>query len=130
MDQTSPSPGPAAAPSAPAQPATIQYADFAKLDLRVGTIAEATSIEKSKKLLNLQVDLGTERRQILAGVKEHYTPEQLIGMQIVIIANLAPREVMKGEVSYGMLLAAHDPATGKVVVISPSQPVGAGGKVS
>jgi methionyl-tRNA synthetase len=109
---------------------TIQYDDFAKLDLRVATIIQAEAIEKSKKLIRLQIDLGTERRQILAGIKEYYPPEQLVGMQIIVIANLAPREVIKGEVSNGMLLAAHDPAAGKVVVLSPSQPVAPGGKVS
>ena len=97
------------------RPATITYDDFAKLALRAATIVEAASIEKSKKLIRLQIDLGNnERRQILAGIKEHYTPEQLVGRQIVVIANLAPREVIKGETSYGMLLAAHDAATGKV----------------
>src|SRR4051812_10436342 len=90
------------APSAtPTLPPTITYDDFAKLALRVATIVQAESIEKSKKLVRLQIDLGTERRQILAGIKEHYTPEQLVGRQIVVIANLAPREVIKGEMSNG-----------------------------
>src|SRR4051812_4512332 len=116
---------PAPAASAPQQPAptlaTITYDDFAKLALRVATIVEAVAIEKSKKLLRLQIDLGNnERRQILAGIKEHYAPEQLVGRQIVVIANLAPREVIKGETSYGMLLAAHDAATGKVILVAPS----------
>jgi len=112
-------------------PATITYDDFAKLALRVATIVEAAAIEKSKKLLRLQIDLGNnERRQILAGIKEHYSPEQLVGRQIVVIANLAPREVIKGETSYGMLLAAHDAATGKVILIAPSDAVGPGSRVS
>jgi methionyl-tRNA synthetase len=96
----------------------------------VATIVEAEAIEKSRKLMRLQIDLGTERRQILAGIKEHYTAEQLVGRQIVVIANLAPREVMKGEVSNGMLLAASDPATGKVIILSPSEAVAPGSKVS
>src|SRR3954470_21643592 len=96
-------PQPPAVTPAPA-PATITYDDFAKLALRVATIVEAVAIEKSKKLLRLQIDLGNnERRQILAGIKEHYAPEQLVGRKIVVIANLAPREVIKGETSYGML---------------------------
>src|SRR3954469_24003722 len=104
----------ASQPAAPAIP-TITYDDFVKLALRVGTVLEASAIEKSKKLLKLQVDLGNgERRQILAGIKEHYSPEQMVGRQIIVIANLAPREVMKGETSSGMLLAATDNATGKV----------------
>src|ERR1044071_3531990 len=100
-DPSPPPAAPAAAPApAPAAPvATIVYDDFAKVQLRVATILEAQPVEKSKKLVRLQVDLGTERRQILAGIKEHYTPEQLVGRQIVVVVNLAPREVMRGEVS-------------------------------
>ncbi len=111
--------------------ATIQYDDFAKIDLRVATVIEARELPKSKKLLALQVELSNgERRQILAGIKEHYAPEQMVGKQIIVVANLAPREVIKGETSYGMLLAAHDAATGKVIVMGPSEPVSAGSKVS
>jgi methionyl-tRNA synthetase len=123
---------PAAAP-APAQsgtaPATIVYDDFAKVQLRVATIVEAQPVEKSKKLMRLQIDLGTERRQILAGIKEHYTAEQLVGRQIVVVVNLAPREVMKGEVSNGMLLAASDLGTGKVILLAPSEAVAPGSGV-
>jgi methionine--tRNA ligase beta chain len=115
--------------AAPAVPATIVYDDFAKVQLRVGTVLEAQVVEKSKKLIRLQVDLGDERRQILAGIKEHYTAEQLVGRQIVVVVNLAPREVMKGEVSNGMLLAASDPATGRVIVIAPSEQVAPGSGV-
>jgi methionyl-tRNA synthetase len=111
--------------------ATIQYDDFAKVDLRVATVVEARELPKSKKLLALQVELANgERRQILAGIKEHYTAEQMVGKQIIVVANLAPREVIKGETSYGMLLAAHDAATGKVIVMGPSEAVSAGSKVS
>src|SRR5438046_8863988 len=91
----------------------INYDDFAKVQLRVATIVEASPIEKSKKLIRLQIDLGDQKRQILAGIKEHYSAEQLVGKQIVVVTNLAPREVIKGEVSNGMLLAASDVATGK-----------------
>lgn len=122
---TPPAPvSPAPAPPAPVAP-TIQYDDFAKVQLRVATVLKVEPIEKSKKLLRLQVDLGDEQRQILAGIKEHYAPEDLVGKQIVVVANLAPREVIKGEVSNGMLLAASD-ASGKVVVLSPSVTVSAG----
>src|SRR5262245_39947538 len=128
MDSQQPPTSPSETPTLPP---TITYDDFAKLALRAATIVEAASIEKSKKLVRLQIDLGNnERRQILAGIKEHYTPEQLLGRQIVVIANLAPREVIKGETSYGMLLAAHDAATGKVVLIAPSDVVLPGSKVS
>src|SRR5438552_3521912 len=115
----------------PDSPSTsiINYDDFAKVQLRVATIVEAAPVEKSKKLMRIQVDLGTERRQIIAGIKEHYAPEQLVGKQIIVVANLAPREVIKGEVSNGMLLAATDAATGKVIVLSPSEPVAPGSGV-
>jgi methionyl-tRNA synthetase len=114
----------------PAPIPTITFDDFAKVQLRVATVLEAAPIEKSKKLIRLQIDLGGEKRQILAGIKEHYSAEQLVGKQIIVVANLAPREVIKGEVSNGMLLAATDPATGKVTVMSPSEPVSPGSKVS
>lgn len=132
MEQNQPPQPPAAPTPAPVEAPvsnTIVYDDFAKVQFRVGTVVEATAIEKSKKLLKLQVDLGTEKRQILAGIKEHYTPEQMIGRQIVVVVNLAPREVMKGEISNGMLLAASDPVTGKVVVIAPSDVVAPGSGV-
>ena len=111
--------------------ATISYDDFAKLDLRVATVREAQPIEKSKKLIKMQIELaGGEMRQILAGIKEHYAAEQLVGRQIIVVANLAPREVIKGETSYGMLLAAHDAQSGKVVIMGPTEPVSPGSKVS
>lgn len=108
---------------------TIQYDDFAKLDLRVATVLECKPHPNADKLLVLQIDLGTEKRQICAGLRLHYQPEDLIGMQIIVVANLAPRQ-MRGEVSNGMLLAATDPATMKVIVIGPTGPVAAGSKVN
>src|SRR6476620_9468183 len=107
---------------------TIQYDDFAKLELRVATVVECKPHPNADKLLVLQIDLGGERRQICAGLRQHYQPEQLVGKQIIVVANLAPR-TMRGEVSQGMLLAATDAATGRVIVISPSEPVGAGSEV-
>ena len=115
-------------PDQPQAPTHIQYDDFAKVQLRVGTITEATPVEKSKKLMRLKVDLGDETRQILAGIKEYYTPEALQGRQIVVVVNLAPREVIKGEISNGMLLAASD-ANGKLCVISPSDVIAPGATV-
>ena len=81
------------------------------------------------KLLVLQIDLGGEKRQICAGLRQHCSPEQLIGKQIVVVANLAPRQ-MRGEISQGMLLAATDAASGKVIVVTPSEGTTAGSKVS
>lgn len=106
----------------------IQYDDFAKLELRVATILECRQHENADKLLILQIDLGTEQRQICAGLRNHYQPEELVGKQIVVVANLAPRQ-MRGQASQGMLMAATD-TDGKVIIISPSQPVAAGSKVS
>jgi methionyl-tRNA synthetase len=124
------SPNPATpAPPQSVPPAIIEYADFAKIQLRVATVIKAETIEKSKKLLRLQIDLGNEHRQILAGIKEHYAPDTLVGKQIIVVANLAPREVIRGEVSEGMLLAATDSATGNVIVISPEKPVAPGSGV-
>jgi methionyl-tRNA synthetase len=123
-----PTPGPQT-PPAPQAP-TITYDDFAKLDLRVATVLECKPHANADKLLVLQIELaGGERRQICAGLRQHYAPEQLTGKQIVVVANLAPRQ-MRGEVSQGMLLAASDPATNKVVVVTPLEGVAAGSKVS
>lgn len=124
---------PPSTPPAPATPApvsnVIQYDDFAKIQLRVGTVLECKGHPNADKLLVLQVDLGDEKRQICAGLKQHYQPEQLVGKQIILVANLAARQ-MRGEVSQGMLLAATDPQTGKVIVVTPSEPVAPGSKVS
>src|SRR5215213_2334546 len=108
---------------------TIQYDDFAKLDLRVATVLECKPHANADKLLVLQIDLGGEKRQICAGLRQHYEPEQLVGKQIVVVANLKPRQ-MRGEISNGMLLAATDSATGRVIIISPSEAVAPGSKVS
>src|SRR5438128_1501157 len=107
---------------------TITYDDFAKLELRVATILEAKAHPNADKLLVLQVDLGTEKRQICAGIRAHYPPEQLVGKQIVVVANLAPRP-LRGEMSQGMLLAATDQATGQVIILSPSAPCAPGSGV-
>jgi len=107
---------------------TIQYDDFAKIELKVATIIEAKVHPNADKLLVLQIDLGDEKRQICAGIKTHYTPEQLVGMQIIVVKNLAPRS-LRGEISHGMLLAATDGATGNVVLLAPSVPVGPGSAI-
>jgi len=108
----------------------INYDDFAKLELRVATVLDCKPHANADKLLVLQIDLGNdERRQICAGLRNQYQPEQLIGKQIVVVANLAPRQ-MRGEASQGMLLAATDAATSRVIVITPGEVVPAGSKVS
>ncbi|MCZ7584718.1 MAG: methionine--tRNA ligase subunit beta [Deltaproteobacteria bacterium] len=86
---------------------TVSYDDFAKLDFRVAKILEAEAVPKSKKLIRVQIDLGFEKRQIVAGVALHFKPEDLVGRTIVTVANLQPAKIM-GVESQGMLLAAHD----------------------
>lgn len=84
----------------------INYEDFAKLDLRVATITQAEAHPNADRLLKLQIDLGDHQpRQICAGIRQHYNAEDLVGKQIIVVANLEPRTI-RGEVSNGMLLAA------------------------
>lgn len=100
---------------------TIQYDDFAKLDLRVGVVKTAEKVKKSQKLIRCEVDLGFETRQVLAGVAEHMSPEDLVGKRVIVVSNLAPRK-MVGLESRGMLLMATD-RTGKLVpLLADSEP--------
>lgn len=107
----------------------INFEQFAKIDLRVATILEAEDIEGADKLYKLSIDLGTEKRTICAGLKQHYKKEQLKGKQIIVIANLEPR-IMKGIESKGMLLAASNSAHDKVILLSPESDIENGAKVS
>lgn len=100
---------------------TITYDDFAKLDLRVGLIKSAERVRKSKKLIRCDVDLGFETRQVLAGVAEHMSPEDLVGRRVVVVANLAPRQ-MVGLESHGMLLMAEDREGKLVPLTAESEP--------
>lgn len=104
----------------------VSFDDFAKLDLRVVKILTAEKVEGSEKLVRLEVDLGEEKRQIVAGIGKVYGPEELVGKQIVIIANLEPRMLM-GLESQGMLLAASDNSP---VLLQPEKEVILGSKVS
>jgi methionyl-tRNA synthetase len=106
----------------------IQYDDFAKLDLRVGRILSAEKVEKADKLLKLQVDLGEEKRTIVSGIAQHFVPEELVGRQVVVVANLAPRK-LKGIESNGMILSAED-ANGKLYLINPDELITPGSSVS
>lgn len=111
---------------------TITYDDFVKLDLRVATIVAAEAHPNADRLLKLQVDLGTEQRQICAGIRAYYDPPStLVGKQIVVVANLAPRTI-RGEPSNGMLLAAsvgEADQVSDVVVLQSSKPVPSGSQV-
>ncbi len=97
--------------------AEIQYDDFAKLDLRIGTITTAEKVAKADKLLKLSVDMGYEQRTIVSGIAEHFSPETLINKQVIVVANLAPRK-MRGIESQGMILLAEQP-DGKLIFVSP-----------
>ena len=105
----------------------IAYADFAKVDLRIATILEAAKVEKSQKLLKLKVQIGAETRQIVAGIALNYSPESLVGKQVVVVANLEPAKLM-GQMSEGMLLAAKEGDT--LALVTPEKPIGPGAKVS
>jgi methionyl-tRNA synthetase len=106
--------------------AQITFEDFMKVDLRTGVIVSAEPVPKSKKLLKLQVDLGTETRQIVAGIAESYKPEVLAGKSVVVVANLKPAKLM-GVESRGMLLAAND--EGRLVLAGTWEPIKGGLKV-
>jgi methionyl-tRNA synthetase len=101
---------PAATAAAPASP-TISIDEFMKVDLRVAKVVDAQHVEGAEKLVKLILDIGTEQRQVFAGIKAHYEPEQLKGRLVVMVANLAPRKMRFGE-SQGMVLAASNEGSG------------------
>ncbi len=109
-----PSPSPAPAPSA--APAQITLEDFQKIQLKVAKVLSAERVPKSEKLIKLQVDLGTEQRQVVAGIGKKYAPEELIGRRVVIVANLKPAKLM-GVESQGMVLAAGDAEVKELVTL-------------
>ena len=119
-----------AAPTAETKPvkAEIVYDDFAKLDLKVGTIVKAEKVEKADKLLKLEIDLGFEVRTIVSGIALHFTPEEIVNKQVVVVANLAPRK-MRGIESNGMILMAEDSA-GKLHFVKPENAINPGAGVS
>lgn len=89
------------------------------MDIRAATILEAEKIAKTKKLLKLVIDTGIDRRTIVSGIAEHYTPEELVGRQVLVLVNLEPRE-LRGVLSQGMILMAQD-SSGKLVLLSPGK---------
>ncbi len=115
------------APVGPSKP-NITFDDFAKLDLRVGTIVAAERVPKADKLLKLSIDIGeAQPRTVVSGIAMHYAPEQLPGQQVVLVANLEPRK-MRGVESQGMVLMAED-AGGKLVFVQPKEAIGPGAEV-
>ena len=105
----------------------ITFAEFEKIDLRVGKILEVTPVENSKKLLKIIVDFGSEKRQAVAGLQKYYTPEQLVGKKCVFLLNLQKR-MIAGLESQCMVLAAED-AEGNVSVLMPEKDIVEGSKI-
>jgi methionyl-tRNA synthetase len=115
------------AQAAPAKE-NISFDDFQKMDIRIGTILEAEKVAKTKKLLKLKVDTGIDQRTIVSGIAEHFVPEAIIGQQVAVLVNLAPREI-KGIESQGMILMAEN-ADGSLKFMQPSSVVNNGSGVS
>jgi methionyl-tRNA synthetase len=118
-----------APPKAPssAAPATVSIEAFQQLDLRVAEILAAEKVEKADKLLKLKIRVGTEERQLVAGIAQHYKPEELVGKKIVIVANLQPAKI-RGIESQGMILAAST-EDGKLAIVAPEREIASGAKV-
>lgn len=110
------------------QKANIEYDDFAKMDIRVGTILAAEKVAKTKKLLKLTIDTGIDQRTIVSGIAEYYKPEEIIGKQVSVLVNLAPK-ALKGIESQGMILMAEN-LDGSLSFISPEKPIKPGGTIS
>jgi methionyl-tRNA synthetase len=113
-------------PAEPTTPPPIDLARFQELDLRVAQIVAAEPIPGATRLLRLEVDLGSERRQLVAGIAEFFQPEQLVGRQIIVVANLKPAR-LRGVESQGMLLAAGGRAPGEpfgLLTVDPPVPNG------
>ena len=120
-------PPPPPPPPAPAAPGPISYEDFMKVQLKVGKVLECTEHTNANKLLVLKVDIGGgEVRQIVSGIKQWYTPAQLVGKNVIVVANLAPKP-MRGVDSQGMILAASSGAD--VIVCIPEKEAAAGSQV-
>ena len=116
--------------NAVAEPAkdNITFDEFTKMDIRIGTILEAEKVAKTKKLLKLKIDTGIDQRTVVSGIAEFFNPEEIIGQQVSILVNLAPREI-KGITSQGMILMAEN-ADGSLAFVQPSKQIVNGGTVS
>ena len=110
------------------QKETIEFEDFTKMDIRIGTILEAEKVAKTKKLLKLKVDVGIDVRTIVSGIAESFKPEDIIGQQVTVLCNLAPRKI-RGIESQGMILMT-DAEDGSLAFVEPQQKVHNGGQVS
>ena len=108
---------------------TIKYEDFAKLDIRIGTILEAEKVPKTKKLMKLKIDTGLDVRTLVGGIAEHYKPEEVIGKKVVLLANLEPKKI-RGITSHGMLLMAENPDGTLSFLIPEKEEIQNGSKIS
>lgn len=115
------------ASSAVPQKEAVSFDDFGKMDIRLGTILEASRVPKADKLLQLTVDTGLDQRTIVSGIAEHYTPEEVVGKTVAVLMNLAPRKI-RGVESQGMILMAED-AEGKLSFMIPEKGFEAGGEI-
>lgn len=107
---------------------SVSFDDFAKMDLRIGTILEAHPVPKTEKLMHLKVDTGLDRREIVSGIAQHFQAEDLLGKQVLVLVNLEPRKI-KGIDSQGMLLLAED-AEGKLILVGPHGAIPPGATVA
>jgi methionyl-tRNA synthetase len=107
----------------------ITFDEFKKLDLRVAEIKAVEEIAGADKIYKLQIDLGGEQRELVAGIKLHYQPAELIGKKIIVLANLEPRTI-RGVTSHGMLLAASNEDKSSVVILTIEKDIPSGAKVS
>jgi methionyl-tRNA synthetase len=126
-DPTAGKPAAPVPPPPPAAPTTITIDDFKKVVLKVGKVVEASAHTNANKLLVLKVDIGGEIRQVVSGIKQWYTPEQLVGKSVILVANLAPA-MLRGVESQGMVLAAS--SGDQVILLSPEKDASPGSKVS
>ncbi len=118
----------AAAPAeAEPQKPHVSFDDFQRMDIRIGTVLEAQLVPKTKKLMKLKIDTGIDTREIVSGIAEHFTPEEMVGKQVTVLVNLEPRE-LKGTLSKGMVLMTED-ASGKYVLVTPTGKVNNGSTV-
>ena len=117
----------AAAEHVTEQKAECTFDEFQKMDIRVSTILEAEKLPKTKKLLKLTIDTGIDKRTIVSGIAEHFSPEELVGQQVLVLVNLAPRD-FKGITSQGMILMAED-ATGALRLLQPNEKTNNGAMV-
>lgn len=106
----------------------INYEEFSKSELKVATVKSAERVEGSEKLIKMAIDLGDEQRQLVAGIGKQYAPEDLVNTQIIVVANLEPRQLM-GIESQGMLLAAHG-SEGEPILLRPDKETPNGSQIS